>query len=151
MAGAIVNKFLEVFGLPENDENEEEYIDEEEMDEEIEESRERSFFGKKIVNMPQTQQVRMVICQPTTFEQAEEICSYLKNRKSVIVNLEYVNKDVARRIVDVMSGAVHALDGHIQKISNSIFLIAPTYYEISTEIARDEIKNKLSVSWLKNG
>ena len=123
------------------------YIDEEE----IEEPRERSFFGKKVVNMPQTQQVRMVISQPTTFEQAEEICSYLKNRKSVIVNLEYVNKDVARRIVDVMSGAVHALDGHIQKISNSIFLIAPTYYEISTEIARDEIKNKLSVSWLKNG
>ena len=151
MAGAIVNKFLEVFGLPENDDIEEEYIDEEYMEEEIEEPKERNFWGKKVVNMPQTQQVRMVISQPTTFEQAEEICSYLKNRKSVIVNLEYVNKDVARRIVDVMSGAVHALDGHIQKISNSIFLIAPTYYEISTEIARDEIKNKLSVSWLKNG
>ena len=151
MAGAIVNKFLEVFGLPENDENEEEYIDEEVIDEEIEEPEERSFFRRKVVNMPQTQQVRMVISQPTTFEQAEEICTYLKNRKSVIVNLEYVNKDVARRIVDVMSGAVHALDGHIQKISNSIFLIAPTYYEISTEMARDEIKNKLSVSWLKNG
>ena len=150
MAGAIVNKFLEVFGLPESN-DEEEYLDEEELEEELEEPKERSFFGKKIVNMPQTQQVKMVICQPTTFEQAEEICSYLKNRKSVIVNLEYVNKDVARRIVDVMSGAVHALDGHIQKISNSIFLIAPTYYEISTEIARDEIKNKLSVSWLKNG
>ena len=154
MAGAIVNKFLEVFGLPEND-DEEEYIDEEELDEEVDEQpEERGFFNinrKKVVNMPQTQQVKMVICQPTTFEQAEEICSYLKNRKSVIVNLEYVNKDVARRIVDVMSGAVHALDGHIQKISNSIFLIAPTYYEISTEIARDEIKNKLSVSWLKNG
>ena len=151
MAGAIVNKFLEVFGLPENNNEEEEYLDEEVMDDEIEAPEVRSFFGKKVVNMPQTQQVRMVISQPTTFEQAEEICSYLKNRKSVIVNLEYVNKDVARRIVDVMSGAVHALDGHIQKISNSIFLIAPTYYEISTEIARDEIKNKLSVSWLKNG
>ena len=153
MAGAIVNRFLEVFGLPENDENEEEYMDEEYIDdEEIYEPSVRSFWGnKKVVNMPQTQQVRMVISQPTNFEQAEEICSYLKNRKSVIVNLEYVNKDVARRIVDVMSGAVHALDGHIQKISNSIFLIAPTYYEISTEIARDEIKNKLSVSWLKNG
>ena len=151
MAGAIVNKFLEVFGLPENNEDEEEYLDEEVVDEEVEAPEVRSFFGKKIVNMPQTQQVRMVISQPTSFEQAEEICTYLKNRKSVIVNLEYVNKDVARRIVDVMSGAVHALDGHIQKISNSIFLIAPTYYEISTEIARDEIKNKLSVSWLKNG
>ena len=153
MAGAIVNKFLEVFGLPENDDNEEEYMDEEYIDEEeYDEPSIRSFWGnKKVVNMPQTQQVRMVISQPTNFEQAEELCSYLKNRKSVIVNLEYVNKDVARRIVDVMSGAVHALDGHIQKISNSIFLIAPTYYEISTEMARDEIKNKLSVSWLKNG
>ena len=152
MTGAIVNKFWEVFGVNQNEEEDEEYLDEEYIDEEeIEEPRERNFFGRKVVNMPQTQQVRMVISQPTTFEQAEEICSYLKNRKSVIVNLEYVNKDVARRIVDVMSGAVHALDGHIQKISNSIFLIAPTYYEISTEIARDEIKNKLSVSWLKNG
>ena len=152
MTGAIVNKFWEVFGVNQNEEEDEEYLDEEYIDEEeIEEPRERNFFGRKVVNMPQTQQVRMVISQPTTFEQAEEICTYLKNRKSVIVNLEYVNKDVARRIVDVMSGAVHALDGHIQKISNSIFLIAPTYYEISTEIARDEIKNKLSVSWLKNG
>lgn len=154
MAGAIVNKFWEVFGVNQNEEDEEDYIDEEVIDEEEQdEVEERGFFSKrnKVVNMPQTHQVRMVISQPTSFEQAEEICTYLKNRKSVIVNLEYVNKDVARRIVDVMSGAVHALDGHIQKISNSIFLIAPTYYEISTEMARDEIKNKLSVSWLKNG
>ena len=159
MAGAIVNKFFEAIGLN-SQENEEEYYDDEEvMNEEEENEQEEtglSFFNRrnreaKVVNMPQSHQVRMVISQPTSFEQAEEICTYLKNRKSVIVNLEYVNKDVARRIVDVMSGAVHALDGHIQKVSNSIFLIAPTYYEISTEIARDEIKNKLSVSWLKNG
>ena len=155
MAGAIVNKFWEVFGINQKDDedDEEEYIEEEVTEEDQEEQEDRGFFSKrnKVVNMPQTHQVKMVISQPTTFEQAEEICTYLKNRKSVIVNLEYVNKDVARRIVDVMSGAVHALDGHIQKISNSIFLIAPTYYEISTEMARDEIKNKLSVSWLKNG
>ena len=158
MAGAIVNKFFEAIGLN-SQENDEEYYDEEEIVDEDENEQEEtglSFFNRrnresKVVNMPQSHQVRMVISQPTSFEQAEEICDYLKNRKSVIVNLEYVNKDVARRIVDVMSGAVHALDGHIQKISNSIFLIAPTYYEISTEIARDEIKNKLSVSWLKNG
>ena len=92
----------------------------------------------------------MVISQPTTFEQSEEICGLLKEKKSVIVNLEYVNKDVARRIVDFISGGVYALDGHIQKISNSIFLIAPMNYEITNEMAREEIKNKLSVSWLKN-
>ena len=80
----------------------------------------------------------------------KHICDLLKEKQSVIVNLEYVNKDVARRIIDVVSGAVHALDGHIQKVSNSIFLIAPYNYEITNEMAREEIKNKLSVSWLKN-
>lgn len=91
----------------------------------------------------------MVITQPTSFDQSEEICNYLKERKSIIVNLEYVNKDVARRIVDFLSGAVHALDGYIQKVSNSIFLVAPANYDISSELAREELKNKLSVSWLK--
>ena len=64
--------------------------------------------------------------------------------------MEYVNKDVARRIVDFISGAVHALDGHIEKISNSIFLVAPYNYEIVNDMARDEIKSKISVSWLRN-
>lgn len=121
--------------------------------EEDEEPEEKGFFGRKIgkvVSMPQPQQVRMVITQPTSFEQSEEICNYLKEKKSIIVNLEYVNKDVARRIVDFISGAVHALDGHIQKVSNAIFLVAPVNYEIASDLAREEIKSKLSVSWLRN-
>ena len=137
----------------------EDYDEEENIydyDNEEEEGEEnKKIFGKrspkeKIVNMPQTQAIRMVISQPTTFEQSEEICSFLKERKSVIVNLEYVNKDVARRIVDFISGGVYALDGYIQKISNAIFLVAPSNYEITNEMAREEMKNKLSVSWLKN-
>ena len=99
--------------------------------------------------MPQVQ-VKMKISKPTSFEQSEEICNLLKEKKSIIVNLEYVNKDVARRIVDFISGAVHALDGHIEKISNSIFLVAPYNYEIVNDMARDEIKSKISVSWLRN-
>ena len=152
MAGAIVNKVLDFLGLEQ--ENEEENINNyaEEVNLDDEETEERGLFGRKskIVNMPQVQSVKMVITQPTSFEQSEEICNYLKERKSVIVNLEYVNKDVARRIVDFISGGVYALDGHIQKISNSIFLIAPMNYEITNEMAREEIKSKLSVSWLKN-
>ena len=114
------------------------------------EEEKKSFIKKnnKVVSMPQNQSIRMVISQPTSFEQSEEICGFLKEKKSVIVNLEYVNKDVARRIVDFISGGVYALDAHIQKVSNSIFLIAPINYEITNEMAREEIKNKLSVSWL---
>lgn len=152
MSGAIMNKVLDLFGV---DTAEEEYDEEEgyEQEEEEETVENKNFWNRrnsKVVNMPQTEQIKMVISQPTTFEQSEAICDLLKEKKSVIVNLEYVNKDVARRIVDVISGAVHALDGHIQKVSNSIFLIAPYNYEITNELAREEIKNKLSVSWLRN-
>ena len=159
MAGAIMNKVWDFLGVDTNTEEELEndnvytynYEKEEETDTE-EETDIKSFFSRKgkVVSMPTPQQVRMVITQPTSFEQSEEICNYLKERKSIIVNLEYVNKDVARRIVDFISGAVHALDGHIQKVSNAIFLIAPVNYEIASELAREEIKNKLSVSWLRN-
>ena len=156
MSGALMNKVWDLFGMdsaePEEYEDENIYDYDNNEEEEVED---RKLFGRrnnKVVNMPQTQgqAIKMVISQPTTFEQSDEICSFLKEKKSIIVNLEYVNKDVARRIIDVVSGAVHALDGHIQKVSNSIFLIAPFNYEITNEMAREEIKNKLSVSWLKN-
>ena len=149
MSGAIMNKVLDLFGV--DTANEEDYEEDYNQEEEEEDVENKNFWNRrKVVNMPQTEQIKMVISQPTTFEQSEAICDLLKEKKSVIVNLEYVNKDVARRIVDVISGAVHALDGHIQKVSNSIFLIAPYNYEITNELAREEIKNKLSVSWLRN-
>ena len=152
MGNAVVNRVLDFFrgDNAETEEMEEDYY-EFEGAEEQEEDNDRGFFGgrkSKVVSMPQTQD-KMKICKPTSFEQSEEICSELKEKKSIIVNLEYVNKDVARRIVDFISGAVHALDGHIEKISNSIFLVAPFNYEIVNDMAREEIKNKLSVSWLK--
>jgi len=155
MAGAIMNKVWDLFGMDTAEDKEEEDVynnleDEYNQEEEIDD---RKIWGKrsnKIVSLPQIQQVKMVISQPTSFEQSEGICDLLKEKKSIIVNLEYVNKDVARRIIDVISGAVHALDGHIQKVSNSIFLIAPYNYDITNEMAREEIKNKLSVSWIRN-
>ena len=160
MSGALMNKVWDLFGMdsaePEEyeDENVYDYADEED------EVEDRKFFGKrnnnnnKVVSMPQTQvqsqAIKMVISQPTTFEQSDEICSFLKEKKSVIVNLEYVNKDVARRIVDFISGGVYALDNNKKKVSNSIFLVAPSNYEITNDMGREEMRNKLSVSWLKN-
>ena len=154
MSGALMNKVWDLFGMDSqeveeyDDENVYEYEEEEEPEVE-----DRKLFGRKnkVVSMPQANNsIRMVISQPTTFEQSDEICSFIKEKKSVIVNLEYVNKDVARRIVDFISGGVYALDGYIQKVSNSIFLVAPSNYEITNEMAREEMKSKLSVSWLKN-
>ena len=155
MSGVLMNKVWNLFGMDSaeaEDYEDEDIYDYENEEEEVED---KKLFGRrnnKVVNMPQTQgqAIKMVISQPTTFEQSDEICGFLKEKKSVIVNLEYVNKDVARRIVDFISGGVYALDGYIQKVSNSIFLVAPSNYEITNEMAREEMKNKLSVSWLKN-
>ena len=160
MSGALMNKVWDLFGMdkaePEEDyENEDVYDYDDEEEEDVEP---KGLFGRrnrdsKVVNMPQqanNNAIKMVISQPTSFEQSDEICSFLKERKSVIVNLEYVNKDIARRIVDFISGGVYALDGYIQKVSNSIFLVAPSNYEITNDMGREEMRNKLSVSWLKN-
>ena len=160
MSGALMNKVWDLFGMdsaePDDDYEDENVYDYDDDDDAVEENNKKQLFGRKnkekVVQMPQSQPnaIKMVISQPTSFEQSDEICSFLKERKSVIVNLEYVNKDVARRIVDFISGGVYALDGYIQKVSNSIFLVAPSNYEITNEMAREEMKNKLSVSWLKN-
>ena len=80
MAGAMVNKIFNLFGMdtePEDEDYENEAYDEEEIEDN--ETEERKLFGRKnkVVNMPQTQQIKMVISQPTTFEQSEEICNYL--------------------------------------------------------------------------
>ena len=149
MSNAVLNKFMNIFGMG-AEEAEEDYEDVNDTYEEEELEEPKGLFGRKsgkIVNM--AQQVRMVIMQPTSFEQSEDICDLLKEKKSVIINLEYVNKDIARRIIDVVSGAAHALDGHMQKISSSIFLVAPYNYDITSE-TREETKSKLPVSCLKS-
>lgn len=151
MGNKFMNKVWNLLGV-ETDEYDGEFS-EYDMPEVVQEEKEFvapiSNKKNKVVGMPGVQQVKVIISQPSSFEQSEEICEHLKDKKSIIVNLEYVNKDVARRIIDFISGAVYALDGNIQKISNSIFLVAPFNYEITNEVLKEDIKSKLAVSWVK--
>lgn len=92
---------------------------------------------------------KMVITQPSCFEDVKEIGEHLKTRKSVIVNLETLNKDDQRRVIDFMSGAAFVLDGSIQKISSLIYLVTPKTMEIQNEIERAQYRNKLPFTWMK--
>lgn len=157
MAGTSIKKFMD-FILGEQDiqdgyEDEvynEEYEEEYEGGEEVERESFNIFKPKsKVVQMPQPQQIRMKISKPTNFDQADEIVMQLKEKNAVVINLEYVSKDVARRIVDVVSGAVKALDGNIEKVSNAIFVVAPYNYDIINEITKEKIESKFSASWIK--
>ncbi len=146
----VVNKLWNMFNMNQGDDTEDtDYGDGYIEDPEYEDEESKGLFGSRKSTKNTVQPVKVVIMQPTKFENAEEICDLLREKKAIIINLEYVNKDEARRIIDVISGAAHVLDGYMQKISNSIFLIAPYNYDITSE-TKDEAKSKLPVSWLKN-
>ena len=125
------------------------YADDYDNEEVVENEPISLFKRKKVVQMPQTQQITMKISKPTNFDQADEIVMQLKDKNAVVINLEYVSKDVARRIVDVVCGAVKALDGNMEKVSNSIFVVAPSNYDLINELTKEKIERKFSDSWIK--
>ncbi len=100
----------------------------------------------KVVNITSTTQFKVVVLQPETFEEAREIADNLKSNKPVIVNLEKIEKEQARRMVDFVSGASYALGGDIQKISNMIFLVTPYNVGILGDF-KDELKSKGIFPW----
>jgi len=157
MAETAIKKFINYFVGEEVDEyteDMEEIVDESlYSDREAEGSAEAlgGLFKKKnkIVQMPQTQQIRMNIVKPTNYDHAKDIIGQLKDKNAVVFNLEYVSKDVARRIIDTVSGAVEALDANLEKVSNSIFVAAPCNYDIINELNKEKIESKFSASWIK--
>lgn len=147
MAG-IAKKFLGMIGFDGDDMEEEEYIESPEYSHSSQESysydNQEISSGKnnKVVKIHTTAQLKLVIMQPKSFNEAEDIANHLKSKKPVVMNLESVDRDTARRIVDFLSGAVHALDGNIEKVSNGIFLIAPYNIGIIGDF-KDELRGKV--------
>ncbi len=103
--------------------------------------REREREPKLVSLANSSKSVKMVISDPSNFDDVQTIVDHLKNRRAVILNLEETDKAVARRIADFMSGAVYALEGTMQKVSGSIFLFTPPNVEVSAPL-RSELREK---------
>jgi cell division inhibitor SepF len=73
----------------------------------------------------------IVIFQPATFNEAQQVAEHIKARKTVIVNMKRTDKDLAKRIIDFLSGINYAVDGHVQKITDNIFLFAPSHIQVT--------------------
>lgn len=86
-----------------------------------------------LVSLQGAKTVKVVVSEPTTFEDAQDLADSLKNRRQVVLNLNSTEADIARRIIDFLSGTTYALDGQTQKLGESIFLFAPSNVEISRE------------------
>ena len=92
--------------------------------------------GNKVVNINATAQLQVVLVKPDKFENATEIADHLKDKRTVVINLEQTNKEIARRLLDFLSGVAYAFQGKIQKVANSTFLITPYNVGIMGDIYR---------------
>ena len=94
----------------------------------------------KVVNIHATTQLKVVLVKPERFENASEIADHLREKRTVVLNLEGTNKDVARRLIDFLSGVAYAGEGKIKKVAANTYIITPYSVDIMGDLI-DELEN----------
>jgi cell division inhibitor SepF len=94
----------------------------------------------KVVNIHATTQLKVVLVKPERFENASEIADHLKDKRTVVLNLESTNKDVARRLIDFLSGVTYGVEGKIKKVSANTYIITPYHVDFEGDLI-DELDN----------
>lgn len=89
-----------------------------------------------ILRLHTARQMEIVVLQPRTFDDARTAAEYLKGRRPIVVNLREADREVAQRIVDFLCGVDYALDGHLQRVADEIFLFTPSHVAINAERTR---------------
>ena len=96
--------------------------------------------SNKVVNIHTTTQLQVVLVKPDRFENAAEIADHLREKRTVVLNLEQTNKDIARRLLDFLSGVAYANEGKIKKVAISTYIITPYNVDILGDLI-DELEN----------
>lgn len=96
--------------------------------------------GNKVVNIHTTTQLQVVLVKPERFENASEIADHLREKRTVVLNLESTNKEIARRLLDFLSGVAYANEGKIKKVALSTYIITPYNVDILGDLI-DELEN----------
>ena len=104
------------------------------------ESTRRGERNNKVVNIHTTTQLQVVLVKPERFENASEIADHLREKRTVVMNLESTNKDISRRLVDFLSGVAYANEGKIKKVAVSTYIITPYNVDILGDLI-DELEN----------
>ena len=90
----------------------------------------------KVIDHPSSHATQVVVVEPRAFEDALEMIDHLRVKKSVILNLHLLDTAQSQRVVDFLSGATHALDGHQQRIGDGVFIFTPNNVMIRSEVER---------------
>ncbi len=94
----------------------------------------------KVVNIHTTAQLQVVLAKPEKFDEALGIADNLNEKRTVVLNLESVSKDVARRLIDFLTGVAYANNGQIKRVANSTFIITPYNVDVMGDLL-DELEN----------
>ena len=94
----------------------------------------------KVVNIHTTTQLQVVLVKPERFENASEIADHLRDKRTVVLNLEQTDKTFARRLIDFLSGVAYANEGTIKKVALATYIITPYNVEILGDLI-DELEN----------
>lgn len=94
----------------------------------------------KVVNLNNNSAMQVILVKPDRFDTVSDIADHLRDKKSIVLNLESTNKDVARRLVDFLSGVAYALDGKIKKVAISTYILTPVNVEIVGDLV-EELEN----------
>ena len=100
----------------------------------------RRTTDSKVVNISTQTSMQVVLVKPDRFDNVSEIAEHLRSKHAVVLNLEATNKDIARRLVDFLSGCAYALDGKIKKIAISTYIITPYNVDIVGDLI-DELES----------
>lgn len=126
-----------------DDEYEYEYVDEEPLPEPKGKQTAKQ-KNQNVVNLTSMQQAtsKVVLCEPRTYNEAQEIADNIVNRRAVVINLQRVENNQAKRIVDFLSGTVYAVDGDIQKLGAETFLCTPDNVDVSGTISETFVEEE---------
>ena len=94
----------------------------------------------KVVSLNNNTALQVILVKPDRFDTVSEIADNLRDKKAIVLNLESTNKDVARRLVDFLSGVAYALDGKIKKVAISTYILTPYNVEIVGDLV-EELEN----------
>ena len=105
----------------------------------------------KVTTYNTSDQIKMIVINPDNYDEAREICDYIRSGKPVVVNLENMAFEVAQRVMDFLSGSCYSLNGNVQRVAKNIFIVAPNNIDVTADYKSDYNKSKTTtLPWMSS-
>lgn len=145
---SIVDKFRNKMGM--NHENEE-YVEEQTaavQEEPADNNYQQADNVVDFKNKAKTNnQMKVMVIEPVSFDDAQQVADHIRNHKPVVVNFENTNGDIAKRIIDFISGTTYALSGDIKKVGKNVFMCAPDNVSVNFSEEHKKQPQNTTMPW----